>query len=118
MEILRLTKKQEETLKSFGQVRVTHKGIDLILNEDGSYQVADFNGAIINPEDVGSKRLVLTIAQGKEILKTGSTTHTKDGVTYDIVMHENEEGYYYVATPRLTSVVTHAITSNSIIELK
>ncbi len=88
--VIVLTKKEFENLSERGELEVTRGNLDIGLITDGvsirvdSIKGKAFDGVIINPLDAGNKRLMLTIANGKELAKDGKTIIRRNGVTYGV----------------------------------
>lgn len=82
-----LNSNQEKELIAQGSVVVYSKGFayNVSKDENGTISITSASNVlkVCNPLDYD---IVLTHLESKELLKTGKTTHTKGGKTFDITL--------------------------------
>ena len=82
---------QEKELNAKGFVRVFSKGFAYNVSKDdeGTIKIASASNVlkVCNPLDYD---IVLTHIESKELMKTGKTTHTKGGKTFDITLENGQ----------------------------
>lgn len=82
-----LNSAQEKELNAQGFVMVYSKGFayNVAKDENGTISITSANNVlkVCNPLDYD---IVLTHLESKELMKTGKTTHTKGGKTFDITL--------------------------------
>lgn len=82
-----LNSAQEKELNAQGFVMVYSKGFayNVSKDENGNISITSASNVlkVCNPLDYD---IVLTHLESKELLKTGKTTHTKGGKTFDITL--------------------------------
>ena len=83
-----LSRKEEKELKTTGSVIVERKGISYGVSTDneGKYiiEALPVKMVVVLPLSFGKKSIILTHNENKELMTTGTTTHTKAGIKYII----------------------------------
>lgn len=95
-KVLVLNAKETKEWKENGSVIVSRNGLSFGVNSDREVTPVVYSGEVVNPLAFGSNRLVLTINQAKELQQKGTTTHTKNGVTFDIFQDEETGSCYAI----------------------
>lgn len=86
-----LNSAQEKELNAQGFVMVYSKGFayNVSKDENGNISITSASNVlkVCNPLDFD---IVLTHFESKELMKTGKTTHTKGGKTFDITLENGQ----------------------------
>lgn len=80
---------EEKALKTSGVAQVKRNGISYKVEKVGDDVIITpmtQDIVIIAPLDLPKGALILTHDENRELRETGKTTHTKGGVTYDIML--------------------------------
>ena len=121
MKVLVLNKKEVEALKSQGYTTFKKKGETYTINNHDPHDLTcdlfahDHMGQVINPCDFGGDRIVLTVQEGKELQQTGHTTHTKNGVEYEVFYRDPNHIESICALPK--NEYTHVIIDDELIAI-